>query len=377
MHLYAIVAGIGRVQNTDSLIQNGLLPGLLGLPDLPQQDTLRDFLKKFNQQSLKSLQSAHDKIRQKFFKQFGPLYSSIIDIDTTVLTTYGHQEGSNIGYNPTHRGKTSYCPILLSEGKRGFTLNFELRSGNVHSSTGVVPLLKETLDKLPQTVANSRTRIRADAAFFDKDIVHFLDDYNLQYVIVGKLYSTIKKILPGVKYHPYQENWSAGEFRYQPHFWKKPHRFIAIRSIVKQTDPAPTLFSVKEYAYRVLVTNLDLSPEKVWKIYCYRANQELLIRELKTSYAIAKIPTGLFTANRVYLEIALLAHDLMMAFKYSCLPIEQQIWKLETIRRNIFQLSAELVHPDHYNLLRLPSRFPHKEIFTHIQRAVTKVTPIT
>lgn len=32
-HVFAIVAGIGRIENTQSLTHNGLLPPLLGLPD--------------------------------------------------------------------------------------------------------------------------------------------------------------------------------------------------------------------------------------------------------------------------------------------------------------------------------------------------------
>ena len=59
-HVFAIVAGIGRIENTQSLTHNGLLPPLLGLPDFPHRDTLRTFLWRFDKRSLRSLQSAHD-----------------------------------------------------------------------------------------------------------------------------------------------------------------------------------------------------------------------------------------------------------------------------------------------------------------------------
>jgi hypothetical protein len=55
------------------------------------------------------------------------------------------------------------------------------------------------------------------------------------------------------------------------------------------------LFTVKRYTYhRVLVTNLELSAAAVWRFYCDRACQELLLREFKDSYAMAKIPTPQF-----------------------------------------------------------------------------------
>jgi len=375
-HLFTIVSGIGRIQNTRSLISNGFLPQLFGLPDIPHRDTLRDFLRKFTPQHLKNLQTAHDRIRQNLFKQPGPVYSSIIDTDTTVLTVYGNQEGSAIGYNPTHRGKKSFCPILSSEGKLGLTLNFELRSGNVYPSTGAVPFLEKALNKLPKTVAATRTRIRADSSFYNKDVINFADDNHLYYVIVAKLTNPVKNILHGIHYHPFYKNWEAGEFQYQPHFWKRQHRFVAIRCLLKEENSPATLFTIKDYSYRVLVTNLELNPESVWRFYCHRANQELLIRELKNSFALAKIPTRSFIANQVYSEIVLMAYDLVMAFKHLCLPQTYQNWTISTLRENLFQLPAEWVRPENYNQLRLPSRFPYQDIFLYVQRAVTKIKPL-
>jgi len=54
-HLFAIVAGIGRIENTQSLIHNGLIPPLLGLPEFPHRDTLRSFLWRFGPEELRSL----------------------------------------------------------------------------------------------------------------------------------------------------------------------------------------------------------------------------------------------------------------------------------------------------------------------------------
>src|SRR5690349_6763997 len=51
-HLYAKVAGLGRVESLKNLKLNGLLPALLGLPELPHRDTLRSFLWRFSSQDL-------------------------------------------------------------------------------------------------------------------------------------------------------------------------------------------------------------------------------------------------------------------------------------------------------------------------------------
>ena len=145
-------SGIGRVENTQSLIHNGLIPPLLGLPEFPHRDTLRSFLWRFGPEELRSLVAAHDRLRQEFFPRLGLRYSAIVDADTTALITYGSQEGTAVGYIPKRRhGQSSYAPIISSEGKSGLSLSMELRAGNVHASSGAWDFLQQVLDKLPSS----------------------------------------------------------------------------------------------------------------------------------------------------------------------------------------------------------------------------------
>jgi putative flavoprotein involved in K+ transport len=39
----------------------------------------------------------------------------IFDLDSSVLTVFGHQEDAEVGYNPHYRGKRSYDPLLCLE----------------------------------------------------------------------------------------------------------------------------------------------------------------------------------------------------------------------------------------------------------------------
>jgi len=116
-HVFAIVAGIGRIENTQTLVHNGLIAPLLGLPDFPHRDTLRTFLWRFDKKSLAGLQSVHDKIRSEFFKRLGLLYSAIVDCDTTTLTVFGRQEATEVGYNRKYRGKRSMLRFFRAKAK--------------------------------------------------------------------------------------------------------------------------------------------------------------------------------------------------------------------------------------------------------------------
>lgn len=299
-HLYASVVGIGRIENTKSLVHNGLLPSLLGLPNFPHRDTLRTFLWRFRPNHLRSLEAAHDKVRTELVSRLGLLYSAIVDADTTVLTVFGHQEAAEIGYNPRYRGKRSYAPIVSSEGRTGLSLGMELRAGDVHASTEASTFLKHILDKLPSSIASTRTRVRLDGAFYDKNIIQPLDGERLGYVVVARMTPPLKRTMVAARYHEFAPGWEAAEFPYTPFHWSNEHRFVAVRrpAALEPEDSQQRLFTFKRYTYhRVLVTNLELTPPAVWRFYCDRGFQELLLREFKGSYAMAKIPTRSFWAN--------------------------------------------------------------------------------
>jgi hypothetical protein len=159
----------------------------------------------------------------------------------------------------------------------------------------------------------------------------------------------------------------------------REHRFVAVRRPVaaESEEIQRRLFTFKKYTYRrALVTNLDLTPPAVWRFYCDRGSQELLLRELKDSYALSQIPTHRFWANAAYVEAILWAYDLVLAFQQLCLPAELQHWNISTLRRELWWLPAEWIRRDHRNVLVLPASYPRQDLFVKIQRAAAKLRPL-
>ena len=228
-------------------------------------------------------------------------------------------------------------------------------------------------------MAASRTRVRLDGAFDDKDLVAPLDERHLGDVIVAKMTRPLKDRMVAARYHAFREGWEAAEFPYTPFHWKQEHRMVAVRRPIA-SEPAEAqqhLFTFKRYIYhRALVTNLALTPEAVWRCYCDRAAQELLLREFKSAYSLAHIPTKSFWANATYLELILWAYDLVVAFQALCLPEPVRHWNIATLRRELWWVPAEWIKRGNRNTLRLPVRYPHLDLLRHIQRAISKVKPL-
>ena len=379
-HVVAIVAGIGRIENPQSRIHNGLLPPLLGLADFPHRDTLRTFLWRFRPEHLRSLEAAHDRWRAMLFHRLGLRYDAILDADPTALITYGHQEGVARGDIPKRRHRQgSYAPILASEGRTGLSLGAALRAGHVHASTGSWPFVAATLQKLPTTIARARLRVRLEGAFYDKDLIQPLDEKHVGYVLVARMTKRLRQAMLAARYHEFREGWEAAEFSYTPFHWQQPHRFVAVRRPVAYEPEAQQrfLFTFKRYTYhRVLVTHLPRTPEAVYRLYCDRAFQALLLREFKHAYQLAAIPTKSFGANAAYLELILWAYDLGRACQRLCLPEPVQHWNISTLRRELWWLPAEWVKRGNRHYLRIPAKYPHPDLLDRIQRAASRVKPL-
>lgn len=73
---------------------------------------------RFGEAGIERFHELHDKLRLKLLHTPEKKSSLIFDWDTTVLTVYGKQQGSAIGYNPKKRGRPSYLPLLCFGGKQ-------------------------------------------------------------------------------------------------------------------------------------------------------------------------------------------------------------------------------------------------------------------
>src|SRR5437016_4219383 len=336
--IYPLILGLGRIETTEPLRHNGVFHYLAGLPGYPEATSLRRFLDRFARRGRNSLVKLHDAWRAVML---GQPSQGIFDLDSTVLTVYGRQERAEVGYNPKKRGRPSYLSLLCFEGNTQDCWEGSYHPGDTHVSTITIPLLERAFPKLPASIRE--VRVRADAAFFDQEIVRFIEGKRAFYAIVARLTRPLKNRLSGLRYRRVSSGVWAGEFRYCPQGWPGPRRFVVIRRPVPEEPSAQLhLFQMGGYSYQLLVTNLALTPLHLWRFYNQRARAELIIRELKDAYALGKIPTKDFAANEAFFQIVLLAYNLLNWFKRLCVPPHLQRDTLQRLRQRLFLVPRQV-----------------------------------
>jgi len=260
------------------------LHALLGIQRFPTDDTVRNLFKRFRQglvvqfyEPLWSWQLA------RVPKRAGG-YS--LDLDSTVFERYGEQEGAKRGYNPRKHGRASHHPLLAVLGEAQFILHGWLRSGNTRSDSGVVEFLKEAWAKL-----ESRKWIRvvrADSGFFAQELLQYLEDLELHYIVVARLTKWLKREAARVQtWRALDETYAVGEFRLKLLGWDRERRFVVVREQLRETRRSlgRKLLEVPGYTFRIFVTNRAEAPEEIWRDYNQRACIEQRIEELKSDLA--------------------------------------------------------------------------------------------
>ena len=350
--VYPILLGLDRIETASLLRSDRTFQYLTGLQSFPDPQTLRRFLLNAPADLREQLHRANDRLLQRFIHVPGHRSRLTFDLDSTVVTSFGYQEGTAIGYNPRYRGKRSYDPLLCVEANSSFLWDVELRRGDAGTWAGSEELLADCFLSSPSDIREFR--VRADAGFGYGPVLDMLElRPTAQYAVVSRMVPSLKRELGGLRYERLNPSWEIAEFEHCPHGWPHARRCIVARKPIQESDPEPTLFVMKQYAYRAWHTNLPMTPAGVWHFYDGRAGMERRIREIREDYALAKIPTRVFEANALYLEVVRLAYNLVTAFQRTCLPQEWQTLTLSKLRHRLFWLPGELTRPQNRPTLRL------------------------
>jgi hypothetical protein len=349
--IYPIVLGLDRIETASLLRSNGTFQHLTGLPSFPDPQTLRRFLRKDPTRLWEQLHRVNDRLLQGFLHRPERRSRLIFDLDSTVVTVFGKQQGAEVGYNPKNRGKRSYNPLLCLEANSSYFWDAELRSGNAGTWEGSPALLETTFVNVPPEIRE--LRFRADAGFGYDPVFKNLEAHRAEYAVVARLTASLKRLLPGLRYARANACWECAEGEFRAHGWRQARRIGVARRAIEEEGPQPTLFAMGRYVYRAWVTNLALTPAGVWHFYDGRAAMEPRIHELREDFALRKIPTASFEANALYLEVIRLAYNLVAIFQRMCLLEEWQSLTLSKLRHRLFWLPGELTRPQNRPTLRL------------------------
>jgi len=313
--MLALYVGFSRLNHLQFLQREPMLTGILEVGELPVQSTFWRFLASLHLGVARQLLEVGRQMRQRVWEAAHvELKEVTLDTDTTVQTVYGRQMGARKGYNPQHRGKKSYQPILTFLAETREYVGGELRKGDRPTGKQIAAHLDSVCAGLPASV--ERIYARADSGFYCWEAVAAYAKHGCRFGISAQKTPRLVAELKAARWtgSPRTDADGQCEFRYQPEGWERAYRFVALRYL-KKVKPVVQheqyqLFDTPEYTYWVFVTDMQAPIDGVVGFYRQRAGAENLIKEANNDAGLAAHPSARWTMNCVHFQLAMLAYNL-------------------------------------------------------------------
>ncbi len=315
--LMLLFIGFNRIWHFVYIRLDAMLCGFFNVTRLPAASTFWRYLASLGINQAKSLLNVMSILRERVWQlcdfQF---YQIRINIDTTVQTVYGNQQGARKGHNTKHRGKEGLRPILcFIEETREYLLG-KLRIGTTVDGKEAAKFIAGIRQHLPGCVHD--VLLRADAEFLSWESVKAALEAGFQFIIANRGCTPIFDA--NTWYRPFKRKpFEFNSCIYQPGGWGQPCRFVVMR-IPKDFNKPPDkqqqylLFEDDRYTYRTFCTNLAGKAHKVIAEYDKRADVENLIGEAKRE-GLDMIPSAKFKNNYAFFQIVMLAYNIWRYMK--------------------------------------------------------------
>ena len=342
--MMSVILGAGSCSGASQISYDEVLKEIFQWEKgMPSQSTLSRFFPKYTQQKSDEIFSD---LNQWWFNELG--YTNLtLDVDSTVITRFGHQEGAEKGYNPKRKGRKSHHPIIAFLAEPKMIANAWMRTGDSASSTEFKEFLDNTFTMVPR---ESIGLLRGDSGFCSNNILKYLEKIELKYIIAMPMKSgLVDRILEAKKWvSSERQGVDLCSFLYKARGWSKYRRIVVVRKDVEKLPNCggKTLFSQQDdylrYRYSAFVTTSEYSDQLVWLTYRHRAEAENQIKELKYDYGIEGFCFHDMDATEFAFRWVMVAYNLMSYIR-NAIVVSKVKHTLSTLRYNCIAIGAYLV----------------------------------
>ena len=368
--IYQIISAYFQDDCADELTNEPVMTAILDKDALASQPTLSRFFNRMDKDTLEQLNKIIRELRKVIYSIKKPEFM-LFDIDTTLLDTYGKQEGEGFNYHYQAHG---YHPLLCYDGLTGDLLKVELRDGTMYCSKEADIFMKSLLDEFISDFPDMPFYFRGDSGFASPELYEVLEDKNCTYAIRLKENAKLRELAEDENqdlYHATKHNQVDyavvfGEFMYQTGSWSHPRRVV-----FKIEKP----YSQMIHMYTFIVTTFEMEPHKVIRFYCGRGSMENFIKESKNGFDFSSVSSSSKLVNANRLLIHALAYNLFNWFRRLALAVSMRKLRIDTIRLKLLKTAAKVVRTARYKYFKLCSSCPYKKEFYETLENIRNLRP--
>ncbi len=376
-----------HLYHLNAIRDDAALTKALGLDQLPEESNLRGQLAKASNREVERMRHVISENLAKA-NQTDKVVEIGLDIDSTVATVYGKQEGAEVGYNPNKRGRPSYSIKTAFIANNGDCVNLRLDGGKSHSKEGFKEFFQNALSLLPSNY--KVVFVRLDKGYFGENTFEYLEKEDIRYVAASKNTQPLRKraaSLPDSEWEEIEKrSLYLTEREYSYGTWKDGRRMIIKKSLLpnpnydeKEKDifgnPVESPYTVEYSFYVTNISKIELDKLSCYRFYNNRATVETRIKEQKLGFNLDKLPVHNKEGNEVYVLLVALAYNILNWFKKFLLPEEFRSRCIKWIRMYLLNLPAIIQRKKKQYFIKFSKFYPYKELIGYIFRELARGKP--
>ena len=298
----SILCGHTRYAHVNALRFDTVTPPMLGMHKVVSEDSARRNLKKLDQIGARHWQAKH--LRATWERLLSEPW--MLDIDTTVKTVFGRQEGAEVGYNPHKPGRPSHSYHTYWIARLRLCLDVEVRPGNQNSASHGMPGLWDLIDSLPHSLRPHA--IRGDCNYGSQGVMAECEARGIPYLFKLRQTAKVKTLIAALEQKGgwvyCGQGFEGIEGELQLTGWNCKRRVIVGRRRIQsggteeEKNALPLLSQCGElpmelvsYEYIVLVTTMPYETPALVALYRERGDAENPFDELKNQWGWAGFTT--------------------------------------------------------------------------------------
>jgi hypothetical protein len=320
---------------------------------------------------LDAVRSAHARARARFWELDGAPERLTIDVDATLITAHSEKENAAGNY----KGGYGFHPLQSYLDQTREALGGLLRPGNAGSNTAEdhKTVLDLALAQIPaEYIESLEILVRADSAGATHGLIDYCRDANMRFSVGYELTEQVRTAILELPEDAWvvalaqdgteRANGEVAEITDMVDLsaWPQGTRLIVRR---ERPHPGAQLSFTDHDGYRFQAILTDQPNEDIAIIECrhrQHAHVEDRIRDDKDT-SLSKFPFKAFALNEVWLEIVMLAHDLIVWTQ--ALTLDGELAKAEPkrLRYQLLHLAARLAFSGRRAKLHLQDTWPWTE----------------
>lgn len=373
----SLLAGGDCMDDVDAL-RKGNTEFVLGSTVLAPS-TIGTFLRSFSSGHARQLDAVLEDLLQRAWDAGAApeLERVTVDLDSSILETYGLQKQGGGGFTYNHvRG---YHPLFAVLAEGGEVLHCRLREGRANSGRGAGSFTRQALARLRRAGNCGEVVVRADSGFYSQKVVQACQAHDARFSVSVRLQKSHHQLIAEIPEEQWQPipYWLEGaadvaEIAYAPFGRKQSHRLVVRR--VAPTPGSQLWLHGLAYSYFAFITDREGELLEIEADHRRHAEIENVIRELKYGFGLNHMPSGKFGANAAWLALNAIAYNLGRWLARLSELVRSQI---KALRYRLFGLPGRLVRTGRRRRLRLPRDWPWAPEFMATLTRLRAIPPPT